>query len=395
MMMNRTSAIVALRQEQLWAADADIRASERNTALVATLEQSLTALREQKQSTARRDVERWQQQLHGKQLEELHRLRGALVDVQARRQRAQLEFEAEMHSRCGVVASIDAVEAWARRALQNTRARAVWQPEPRRSTGEPHGPERSAEGIQHRRSALWSGVGRMFHTASARGSRVDRSADASNGHAALPASLPSTPGIARAGTHNAARGICDVPPQLDERPCLEWTVERFSANPLISHQLTNMSNINGPSVIRAPGWLRTITARGYTIGRYLMYFSGRFSTGIRLASAEQLSGPWRFHPVPVLDVSDVRAAGCHSHVASPDVHVEEGARRLRMLFHCPSRSSTRHDQLTFAATSRDGLRFRSHISTHPRNIASRPAEHGTQLTPLAFCSSANKVSAVS
>ena len=272
--------------------------------------------------------------------------------------------------RCGVVASIDAVEAWARRALQNTRARAVWQPEPRRSTGEPHGPERSAEGIQHRRSALWSGVGRMFHTASARGSRVDRSADASNGHAALPASLPSTPGIARAGTHNAARGICDVPPQLDERPCLEWTVERFSANPLISHQLTNMSNINGPSVIRAPGWLRTITARGYTIGRYLMYFSGRFSTGIRLASAEQLSGPWRFHPVPVLDVSDVRAAGCHSHVASPDVHVEEGARRLRMLFHCPSRSSTRHDQLTFAATSRDGLRFRSRISTHPRNIAS-------------------------
>ena len=90
---------MALRQEQLWAADADIRASERNTALVATLEQSLTALREQKQSTARRDVERWQQQLHGKQLEELHRLRGALVDVQARRQRAQLEFEAEMHSR--------------------------------------------------------------------------------------------------------------------------------------------------------------------------------------------------------------------------------------------------------------------------------------------------------
>ena len=81
-------------------------------------------------------------------------------------------------------------------------------------------------------------------------------------------------------------------------------------------------------------------------GAYHLYFAHHKGKSIRLAHADELAGPWRMHPDPVLHVADSRfepedpvhdpslpppewAAGLkgdylYAHVASPDVHVDDG-----------------------------------------------------------------------
>lgn len=106
-------------------------------------------------------------------------------------------------------------------------------------------------------------------------------------------------------------------------------------------------NINGPSLIRAPPWVKN------PLGRYYLYFADHSGTYIRLAYANRLDGPWKIHPPGVLDLRD--AQGCRDHIASPDVLVDEARREMRMYFHCPIR--TGREQRSFVALSPDGLKF--------------------------------------
>ena len=46
------------------------------------------------------------------------------------------------------------------------------------------------------------------------------------------------------------------------------------------------SNINGPSLIRVPDWLPN------PLGKYYLYFAHHKGEYIRLAYADDLSGPW-------------------------------------------------------------------------------------------------------
>ena len=128
------------------------------------------------------------------------------------------------------------------------------------------------------------------------------------------------------------------------------------------------ANINGPSLIRAPDWLPNAP------GRYLLYFADHHGTYIRLAYADSLTGPWRTHepgtlrleqtPFPhttdEFNLQDPRVAAglerghVYPHIASPDVHVDEQRREIRMYFH-GALSDGR--QRTRAARSRDGLHF--------------------------------------
>ncbi|MBT7302818.1 MAG: hypothetical protein HN849_25025 [Victivallales bacterium] len=122
--------------------------------------------------------------------------------------------------------------------------------------------------------------------------------------------------------------------------------ERLPGNPIIHPGLAAEigENINGPSLIRAPSWLPD------PLGRYYLYFAHHGGTSIRLAVADGLTGPWRVIPGGTLQLAQT---ACHAHVASPDVHVNEEQREIRMYFHGPAAGH----QKTFLATSPDGLHF--------------------------------------
>jgi hypothetical protein len=111
---------------------------------------------------------------------------------------------------------------------------------------------------------------------------------------------------------------------------------RFAENPLITQQMsaTLGDNLNGPSPIRVPAWI------GHPLGRYYLYFAHHKGTFIRMAYADNLAGPWKIHEPGVLDVKETEffrpqpdPPGYYTHVASPEVVVDEANKRLVMLVH--------------------------------------------------------------
>src|SRR3954466_8797447 len=103
-------------------------------------------------------------------------------------------------------------------------------------------------------------------------------------------------------------------------------VSRFPENPIIRPNMDSRmgDNINGPSLIKVPDWIER------PLGRYYLYFAHHDGRYIRLAFADALEGPWRTHEDGVLPLADSFFLG---HVASPDVHVDDQSRRIRMYFH--------------------------------------------------------------
>jgi hypothetical protein len=157
-------------------------------------------------------------------------------------------------------------------------------------------------------------------------------------------------------------------------------VRRLLDSPLIT-AATHPSigvNIQGPSLIRVPEWVRA------PLGRYYLYFADHKGRYIRLAYADDLRGPWSVHPPgslrleeshfpdqpPAIDPEARRqlaafGAAAHPardlvdeapapHVASPDVHVCADTRTIVMYFHGLEGLGV---QVTRVATSADGLRF--------------------------------------
>ena len=124
--------------------------------------------------------------------------------------------------------------------------------------------------------------------------------------------------------------------------------ERFAQNPLIHSRLDDRigTNINGPSLIRAPDWFEN------PLGQFYLYFAHHQGTFVRLAYADDLHGPWRIYRPGVLELSQTV---CHSHIASPDLHLDDDRREVRMYFH----GCVRDTQRSFLALSSDGLNFRA------------------------------------
>jgi hypothetical protein len=143
-------------------------------------------------------------------------------------------------------------------------------------------------------------------------------------------------------------------------------------------------NIQGPSLIRVPDWLPD------PLGRYYLYFADHKGGYIRLAYADDLLGPWTVYrpgtlhlatsgfltepPVATIEQLDrlaeiyvsmfgrssttdgMLADATTPHIASPDVHVDDADRRIRMYFHGLDALGW---QVTRVAVSADGVDFRA------------------------------------
>jgi hypothetical protein len=169
-------------------------------------------------------------------------------------------------------------------------------------------------------------------------------------------------------------------------------VERLVDGPIIPpphswKRAATHQNTNGPSLVRVPDWVSN------PLGRYYLYYADHKGSHIRLAFANDLTGPWQSHQSGALDLSDTpfaqtepevpphidpatladpRGPGVPSplddctipHIASPEVIVDEATRSIRLYYHgldCFMR------QITRVATSHDGLIFeaRNEILTPP------------------------------
>ena len=134
----------------------------------------------------------------------------------------------------------------------------------------------------------------------------------------------------------------------------KFQVVRFKENPIIHGGLKGLEgnlgrNINGPSLMRVPAWIEK------PLGKYYLYFGHHNGAYLRLAFADKLEGPWTVHAPGVLHISQAPGRG---HIASPDVHVDDSAREIRMYFHQPpARGSAAKEQQTYVALSKDGLTF--------------------------------------
>ncbi|MEZ5939402.1 MAG: hypothetical protein R3C52_14485 [Hyphomonadaceae bacterium] len=165
-----------------------------------------------------------------------------------------------------------------------------------------------------------------------------------------------------------------------------FEVRRIGDGPIIYPDLDPSigHNIQGPSLIRVPDWVRD------PLGRYYLYFADHKGAYIRLAYADDIKGPWRIHVPGALRIEDtpfpktpppfsdaemaaVRERAQKSgldleqfpdvvkelttpHIASPDVHVDHANRRIVMYYH-GLESFAR--QVSRAAVSDDGVRFTS------------------------------------
>ena len=135
-------------------------------------------------------------------------------------------------------------------------------------------------------------------------------------------------------------------------------------------------NINGPSLVRVPDWVPN------ALGRYYLYFAHHQGSHIRLAYADEVMGPYTVYAPGVMPLvqsgfdtgplelenidrpfilnliekhgADVILPFFPPHVASPDVHVLDDAREIRMYYHGQVADGR---QLTRVATSSDGLSF--------------------------------------
>ena len=132
-------------------------------------------------------------------------------------------------------------------------------------------------------------------------------------------------------------------------------VERLRNNPIIHPNMDDRmgDNINGPSLIQVPDWVRD------RLGKYYLYFGHHDGRYIRLAYADDLEGTWRIHSKGALSLEDSHFEG---HIASPDVHVDHKSGQIRMYFHGSNTvtgggTGKGGAQFTRASISIDGLNF--------------------------------------
>lgn len=182
-------------------------------------------------------------------------------------------------------------------------------------------------------------------------------------------------------------------------------VERLLDRPIITPDLDPSigENIQGPSLIRVPDWVED------RLGDYYLYFADHKGRYIRLAYADKLTGPWSIHPPGSLRIEDSHflteppevtperlaelearrsAKISHDllkeittpHIASPDVHVDEGSRQIVMYFHGLEGVGR---QVSRVATSPNGIDFRAQPQVLGRTYM-RIFQHGDMTYSLAM-----------
>ncbi len=149
-------------------------------------------------------------------------------------------------------------------------------------------------------------------------------------------------------------------------------IERFFSSPIIYPCMDDRmgSNINGPAIIRMPNWCKD------KLGTYHLYFSDHKGKYIRLAYANEITGPWNIYSEGALDLSDslfiledppeppkekrppwakkMKGGYLYAHIASPDLHIDSQTKIFKMYYHGLLSNG---NQVTRLATSKDGLKF--------------------------------------
>ena len=153
------------------------------------------------------------------------------------------------------------------------------------------------------------------------------------------------------------------------------------SNPIITANMfpsnrrgSDGSNINGPSMIRIPGWIPR-SQRANRRANYYLYFGHHDGDYIRMAWSASPTGPFTLYRADagvgtrgVMDNNnthitlDENIQIRRNHIASPDVHVDNDNRQIIMYFHSgnPYRFNGRDisEQVSWVNTSSDGLNFR-------------------------------------
>jgi len=108
-------------------------------------------------------------------------------------------------------------------------------------------------------------------------------------------------------------------------------VTRLLDKPIITPDLDERmgTNIQGPSLIRVPDWVNN------PLGKYYLYFADHKGDYIRLAYADEVTGPWTVYTPGTLTLAESHfpetcppcsvpansATPAYAHIASPDVVV--------------------------------------------------------------------------
>jgi hypothetical protein len=147
--------------------------------------------------------------------------------------------------------------------------------------------------------------------------------------------------------------------QAREEPLKPPKVVRFDGNPLLRPEMIpktdgeHSTDLNFPSLICVPDWIDK------PLGKYYLYFSSHHGLYIRLAYADRVEGPWKIYGPGTLTMEQVEAINKEKpekgrHTASPDVHVEQEKKEIRMYFHFKLPTL---GHKTGVALSKDGLHF--------------------------------------
>ncbi|MHC4800323.1 MAG: glycoside hydrolase family protein [Planctomycetota bacterium] len=166
---------------------------------------------------------------------------------------------------------------------------------------------------------------------------------------------------------------------LGDKGILKFRIRRLANNPIIKPNMDSRmgSHINGPSLILVPDWIDN------PLGKYYVYFADHKGNYIRLAYANQLEGPWKTHEPGALqleksyfltespeipkrvvkerfdkprapNVPSVWDDLTYPHIASPDVHVLDDKKEIRMYYHGLEKFAR---QVSRVAVSKDGISF--------------------------------------
>ena len=141
------------------------------------------------------------------------------------------------------------------------------------------------------------------------------------------------------------------------------TATRLGDRPIIVPEMDMRmgGNIQGPSLIKVPEWIEN------PLGNYYLYFADHRGTYIRMAYADEVTGPWTVYSPGSLRLEDSffpttcppcshrpgRTGALYAHIASPDVQVREDLQQIVMYYHGQSVGR----QFTRAAVSEDGIHF--------------------------------------
>ena len=114
---------------------------------------------------------------------------------------------------------------------------------------------------------------------------------------------------------------------------------------LIDQSIANAKNINGPSIIKVPDFVKD------KLGNYYLYFADHTGDHIKMAFSDHIEGPYTLLEGGTLQLEETP---CNKHIASPDVHIKDD--EIVMYYHGDIDSG----QYTFESYSADGINFISY-----------------------------------